>query len=268
MKWTEEAEKAVRKVPFFVRKRVKARVEKEAAEEGKRRITIDEVKATRKRYLSGMESEMQGFQLDACFGPSGCPNRAVEGDRLVERIRSLLEGEDLMGFLRKNVPGKLRFHHEFRVGVADCPNSCSQVQIKDIGILGACVPVATTEACTACGACEDACRDEAIVVDAEAPGPVLDMTRCMRCGKCVEVCPTGTLAKERCGYRVQLGGKLGRHPRLATELPGIFSEDEVLKIVRDCIGFYKRRSVNGVRFSEILEAHHVQAYLDTGAFPD
>ncbi len=31
MKWTPEAEKAVKKVPFFVRKRVRARVEKEAA---------------------------------------------------------------------------------------------------------------------------------------------------------------------------------------------------------------------------------------------
>ena len=28
----------------------------------------------------------------------------------------------------------LKFHHEFRVTVADCPNSCSQPQIKDIGI--------------------------------------------------------------------------------------------------------------------------------------
>jgi len=34
MEWTPEAEDAVKKVPFFVRKRVKARVEKEAREAG------------------------------------------------------------------------------------------------------------------------------------------------------------------------------------------------------------------------------------------
>jgi len=31
MKWTDEAEAAIKKVPFFLRKKVRARVEKEAA---------------------------------------------------------------------------------------------------------------------------------------------------------------------------------------------------------------------------------------------
>ncbi|MGD9332960.1 MAG: sulfite reductase, partial [Desulfobacterales bacterium] len=45
MKWAPEAEKAIKKVPFFVRKRVRARVEKEAEAGGKPVVTLAEVKA-------------------------------------------------------------------------------------------------------------------------------------------------------------------------------------------------------------------------------
>ena len=69
----------------------------------------------------------------------------------------------------------------------------------------------------------------------------------MSCGKCVDVCPTGTLSGERCGYRVLLGGKLGRHPRLAEALPDIYSEEEVVQIVQRCLTFYK-----GHRFADLL----------------
>lgn len=40
------------------------------------------------------------------------------------------------------------------------------------------------------------------------------------------------------GFKVQIGGKLGRHPQLAKELPGIYSKDEVIGIVKSCIAFY------------------------------
>lgn len=46
MKWTAEAEDLLKKVPFFVRKRVRARVEKEAEEAGKTVVSPVEVTAT------------------------------------------------------------------------------------------------------------------------------------------------------------------------------------------------------------------------------
>ncbi len=265
MKWTPEAEKAVKKVPFFVRKRVRARVEKEAANEGKPVVTLAEVKATQRRYLNNMESEMRGYQLDSCFGPSGCPNRAILSDGLVPRIQALLEAADLLGFLKKTVSGQLRFHHELRVTVADCPNACSQPQIKDIGILGACHPATTDNECTRCEACVEVCPEAAVALG--EPEPVIDGTRCIACGKCVAVCPTETLVAGQTGYRVQLGGKLGRHPRLASELPGIYGENDVIKIIQDCIDFYKAKSTNGKRFAELLTAADIAVYGETGKFP-
>ncbi len=252
MQWTAEAEEAVKKVPFFVRKRVRSRVEKEAAAAGKTRVTLADVKTTQKRFLSNMSSEIKGYQLDTCFGPGGCPNRAVEGDALLEKIEALLKREDLLGFLQREVTGDLKFHHELRVTVADCPNACSQPQIKDIGVIGASVPVLTEADCTRCEACVAACKEDAVVLDDATDAPDIDAGRCISCGQCIRVCPTGTIAEGQRGFRVQLGGKLRRHPRLARELPGIFSEAAVLEIVRACVEFYKRNSRNGQRFAEIM----------------
>lgn len=253
MKWTEEAEEAVKKVPFFVRKRVRERVEKEASEAGKKIVTIAEVKATQKRYLSGMSSEVKGYQLDSCFGPGGCPNRAYSGDDLSKRIESLLKGENLLGFLKKNVKGDLKFHHEFRITFSDCPNACSQPQIKDIGIIGAVLPVITDEKCSLCEECVSSCAEEAVSIDKAKEVPVIKSECCIKCGKCVTACPTGTIASGKNGFRILLGGKLGRHPRLARELGCILSDNEAFEIVKECINLYKGKSTGGKRFAEIFD---------------
>ena len=140
----------------------------------------------------------------------------------MERIEVLFKQSDLLGFLNEQVEGDLKFHHEFRVTLADCPNACSQPQIKDIGIIGACTPRIGSEPCSQCEACVEACKEQAIALNDD--GPQIDFAACLQCGKCMQVCPTGTLEEGRKGYRVQLGGKLGRHPRLAREMPGIYSE--------------------------------------------
>lgn len=252
MKWSPEAEAAVGKVPFFVRKRVRARVEEDAARAGKETVNLADVKATQARYLSGMASEIKGYQIETCFGPGGCPNRAIISDGLLEQIETLMKKEDLLGFLRQRVKGDLKFHHEFRIALADCPNACSQPQIKDIGIIGAGAPRLTEAACSQCEACLEACREDAIALEGDPEYPQIDFSRCLHCGKCIQVCPTGTLAEGARGFRVQLGGKLGRHPRLARELPGIYSQQQVLQILAACLRFYKQHSRHGERFGQIL----------------
>ena len=42
-----------------------------------------------------MNSEIRGFHLDTCFGPSGCPNRTVDSSRLLKRVEAILEKEPL-----------------------------------------------------------------------------------------------------------------------------------------------------------------------------
>ena len=51
MEWTKEADESIQKVPFFVRKRVRARVEKEAKNAGKKVVLLADVKATQARFF-------------------------------------------------------------------------------------------------------------------------------------------------------------------------------------------------------------------------
>ncbi len=253
MEWTKDAENAVKRVPFFVRKKVRARVETQVAEIGKKIVTLADVKTAQKRHLQTMSEEIKGYQIDTCFGSGGCPNRTIPSEKLLERIEKTMAAQALLSFLKQHVQGDLKYHHEFRITIAECPNACSQPQIKDIGIIAALVPGLTNEVCTACEACVEICPDNCIHLHTSPEKPEIDMDRCMSCGKCVGVCPTQTIQEQKRGYRVLLGGKLGRHPRLAMELPGVYNEKEVLEIIQYCINFYKRNSRHGQRFAQIFK---------------
>ncbi|MDP6178566.1 MAG: PCP reductase family protein, partial [Desulfatiglandales bacterium] len=90
MKWTLEAQAAITKIPFFVRKKVRARVEGEARKAGKTTVSLSDVRLTQKRYLARMSDEVKGYQMETCFGAGGCPNRAIDSDKLVERLEEVL----------------------------------------------------------------------------------------------------------------------------------------------------------------------------------
>jgi dissimilatory sulfite reductase (desulfoviridin) alpha/beta subunit len=73
-------------------------------------------------------------------------------------------------------------------------------------------------------------------------------------------CPTGTLATRKTGYRVLIGGKLGRHPRLARELPGIHDEETVVSMINEFLTFYKSRSTHGQQFAGLLTEADIDAF--------
>lgn len=254
MEWSSEALDAVARVPFFVRKRVKKRIEEEASREGAKQVLIRHVEACKRRFLERQEEEVKGYAVETCFGAEGCPHGVVESRDLVSAIEALLAGKKLREILRERVQGPLKLHHEFRVSVSSCPNACSRPQIVDVGILGACVPrMAHPESCTLCGACGAACGEEAI---AEKPGEdrvEIDSSRCLACGRCIRACPFGVLEEERSGYRVLLGGRLGRHPRLGREVSGLHTAGEVLELVERCVDHIIRHSKGGERFGILID---------------
>jgi len=252
MKWTGQAEEAVSRVPFFVRRRVRKRVEEEARRVGSEEVTLEHVRSCQQRFLANMDQEVKGYQVETCFGPNGCPNRALVDDALAKDIEALVAGKGLRDFLKGRVQGPLKMHHEFRISVSDCPNACSRPQITDVGIIGAVRPEPSEEPCSQCGECIAICRENAISLPQDREGPVLDLDKCVSCGQCVSVCPAASLKAGARGYRILLGGKLGRHPQLASELEGVYARDQVLEIVEICLQHFLKHNTQGERFGEIL----------------
>lgn len=251
MDWSEEALDAVSKVPFFVRKRVKKKVEQEAREAGAAVVGMEHVISCRLKFLNRMEDEVRGYHVENCFGSSGCPNRVIETEDLCRVIDDRMARRHLKAFLKEKVKGPLKLHHEFRISISACPNGCSRPQIADVGLLGALVPEVSEVPCTGCGACMEVCKEKALYL--EGATPRIDQARCLYCGQCVNACSTGTLKAAAEGFRIQVGGKLGRHPRLATELSSIFSVEETLEMVGACLDHYQENCRNGERFGEVLE---------------
>jgi len=263
MKWQQKAEEAVGRAPFFVRKIIRKRVEEEAARSGASEVRLEHVKSCQRKFLSNMEDEVQGFQIEQCFGQDGCLNQAVKNQTLAGEIERILAGGNLKKFLKSKVTEPLKLHHQFRVAIADCPNACSRPQIVDIGLIGARQPSLDPELCTNCGACAEVCKEQAITTGDTGDFPALHDQKCVNCGQCIEVCSSGAIRERRRGYRILIGGKLGRHPQLGAELQGIRSMQEVLVIVERCLDHYLELNVCGERFGEILNRHPLEIHVQT-----
>ncbi len=195
---------------------------------------------------------LKGYKLETCFGIKGCPNRVTESKELVEKIKVLLESKHLKEFLEKKLKNKLRIHHQFSISLSDCPNACSRPQIVDIGIIGTSYPEISDSTCKTCGNCVDTCEEDAIQLLESPPLPIIDPEKCLGCGQCVKNCPTKTLIQGQTGYRILIGGKLGRHPQLGYELKGLFSEQKLLFTIEKILDFYIQKNKKGERLGEIL----------------
>jgi dissimilatory sulfite reductase (desulfoviridin) alpha/beta subunit len=261
MNWTQEAEKSISRVPFFVRKRVRKRVEEEAQRVGAEEVRLEHVFAAQNKFVNQMEKEVRGYQIESCFGASGCPNRAAESEELLADLEKLVASKNLKAFQKERVQGSLKLHHEFRISLSECPNACSRPQIVDVGIIGAMKPGITEAPCSRCDACVETCREEAITSGDQADVPSIDLNRCLSCGQCIKACPTGTLEEGERGYRILVGGKLGRHPQLGQELPGIYSRSQVMEIVDRCLSHFMAHYRPGERFGEILNRTGVHDLL-------
>ncbi|MBU4376594.1 MAG: hypothetical protein KKD29_03855 [Candidatus Omnitrophica bacterium] len=63
------------------------------------------------------------------------------------------------------------------------------------------------------------------------------------------------------GYVVYLGGSGGRTPRNAFKTENIFTEDEVLQIVKRVVAFYKRHAKPRQRFGSLIEEFGKENFL-------
>jgi len=250
--WAPDAEKLLGRVPFFVRQRVRKKVEEEVTTAGRTRVTVADLEESKGRHLQRLSEGVKGYTLETCFGGSGCQNAVVASTELVPRLEQLLDQADLLSFLRSRLGERLKLHHQFRVTLSDCPNSCSQPQIKDIGIIGETEVSWEPAECTGCGECAAVCEESAIIVN-EGHLVRIDPERCVRCGACARVCPPQALTHDFGRYRVLVGGKLGRHPQLARELARGLNADQVVALVSRIVATYKANALSGERLGTLID---------------
>ncbi|MEG6506461.1 4Fe-4S dicluster domain-containing protein [Nitratidesulfovibrio sp. 1201_IL3209] len=186
-------------------------------------------------------------------------------------------------FLRDVVRGPILHHHAFRVAVSACPNGCSRPHIADVGIIRAWTPGRASDACTRCGLCERLCPDHAMTLgEGDEDGPRLHPENCLSCGLCIKRCPEKALPVAREGWRVVVGGRLGRRPRLATELEGLdevpgasgfpgqshlLDDDGVVRALRNALAWYMREYRLHLRFGDLVASDPATAARLAGSLP-
>lgn len=176
------------------------------------------------------------FSVQACRGITGqCsyasyPESDTGGHGVLDRMREVLER---FPWPAPDGPGSV--HKRFRISISGCANGCSRPQIADFGLIRA-ASLRLPDECEACGECVHTCPDLALHVRPNGVG--LDHSRCLGCGQCLAACPSQALQADIHGYRVLVGGRLGRRPRLADELLGIQPLPEALNILAKVLEIY------------------------------
>ncbi len=293
MEWDKEASARLEKVPVFVRRLARTKIEKYASDRGKTTVSVLEVEGAKAGFTGAKTGDNNGdlrnadsfaanacdeddkyeilkrsgeyeledgypamYNIDVCRGEEvDCPFLIMGVKGLLQKIKERLKEVGFSKLLIGKIEGKILPHQRLKIALASCPNACSQPQIKDFGVhVRATVNVDEAIECNGCRNCLRSCKENAIRIsglsdqqpDTLAPGEIqpsddntrqvtIHYNRCLHCGLCAEVCPTGTIKKDKQCFRVMIGGKLGRHPRFADDLIDFADETEVLRALDICI---------------------------------
>ncbi|MBR6498000.1 MAG: nitrite reductase [Methanomicrobium sp.] len=173
----------------------------------------------------------------ACPGTNRCKFANIDTISLAMKLDEKLFG--------KEMPIKLR------ISISGCPYACTSPILNEIGITGRKKPHRTPGLCTGCGHCAEFCRESAIEVKNGA-AVVID-GKCFQCGVCIESCPFKLIDVETQGYRITVGGRRGRHPKLGRELVEVETEEEVVEIIEKLSYWIYRRAWSGRLLSDQLD---------------
>ncbi|VVB88769.1 Sulfite reductase, dissimilatory-type subunit beta [uncultured archaeon] len=148
-------------------------------------------------------------------------------------------------FFGEDMPVKIKF------AVTGCPNACAKPQENDLGVMGVLKPTIDVEACSGCATCTFMCPEKAIVIEDDRAKIIWD--KCNLCGACVGACPSDLISEEWKGYKIFVGGKIGKHPKLGREFGDAKSAEETIAIFRKIINWSKQNTKVGERFGDCID---------------
>ena len=156
----------------------------------------------------------------------------------------------------------VKLPHKFKIGIGGCPNNCVKPAYHDFGIMGQSVPEYDSDLCNACKKCSviEHCLVGAVHQDDDGQ-LVLDHDKCTNCGKCIGQCNFDSIEEAKHGYRVFIGGIWGKTQRNGTAVPGIYSEDEIEKLIEKAILLYREQGKTGERFGRTIDRIGVDNFI-------
>jgi anaerobic sulfite reductase subunit C len=262
--WDQDAEEAMKKAPFFVRGLARRKVEERVAASGRKRVSLADVQEAEARFkaVRGGRSDQELAQvmpkenkpgvpmvvLESCRAQlAQCPNTLLDTGPWREAIEEWLKAAEINERLRLRISeDKVLFHHKLKIALAGCPNGCSRPQIADLALVGSVSPTFDEDACTACGSCVDVCPDNAIELQDVA---IHDPDRCLGCMNCFEACEEGAIILSPPFARLYLGGKLGRHPRLALPAGQASESAQAVQVFSQAVERYLEEAPPGMRLA-------------------
>ena len=152
--------------------------------------------------------------------------------------------------------------YKFKISVGGCPNNCIKPSINDFGIMGQRVPDYDSAKCRACSRCNVivSCPMK-ICYSGLDQKTAVDREYCTNCGTCISACPFGAVTEKKAGCKLMVGGLWGKRQRIADELPGVYSHDEVFDILERTLNIWRENGKTGERFGLYLERTGFENFL-------
>lgn len=205
------------------------------------------------KHLKDLElSNFPVLEINTCRAVKGCQHSCYDIGSLAKFIEKRLDELHISEKLKARVQGPLRKHNVLKISLSGCPNCCSQPQIKDIGLRGIIGVKIDEDLCTSCGACTEVCRENAISLNEK--GASINYEKCIECGACKKVCAVQAINQIKQGCDLLVGGKLGRHPRLATHEYYSNSDEELIREIEKYINILLEHGQCHERLGDIIES--------------
>ena len=151
----------------------------------------------------------------------------------------------------------VKLPHKFKIGIGGVKPG-----LHDFGIVGQSVPDYDEDSCNACKKCAVVAKCPVHAATQDEDGNlVIDWEKCTNCGKCIGACPFDSIEEKERGFAVYIGGIWGKTQRLGTPIGGIYSEDEVMKLIEKALLLYREQGQTGERFGRSIDRIGVENFI-------
>lgn len=223
-------------------------------EELKKRAGAGEAEVRRRAEIAAREMlnrDIDLFTVHACRAEP--VDRNFDPWELKPEIERKLRELDLTRIIADKLPLKrpISNHHKFIIALAGCANGCVTPEARTFGISGVMKPKITDRECNECYLCVDACRQNAIIL--RKGRPEIDSGACDYCGQCIKVCPGKVYEPEQTGYRVFVGGRLGRFHQPAFVLFRITDRETMMRALEAMVMLYRDEAVGEESIADLVK---------------